>query len=108
MSYAIREDGLGWRAVNGPEDILETEVFSAEQPPAVTSSAEVLSIAERDRRLTAASFKIGPLQDAVDLGVATSEEQAALVAWKQYRVALMRTEQQPNYPGNVAWPELPV
>jgi hypothetical protein len=28
MSYAIRKDGKGWRAVNGPEDILGDEIFS--------------------------------------------------------------------------------
>lgn len=35
MSYAIREDGLGFRAINGPEDVLPGEVFS-EIPPAET------------------------------------------------------------------------
>ncbi|TXU80301.1 tail fiber assembly protein, partial [Enterobacter roggenkampii] len=31
-------------------------------------------------------------QDAVDAGIATDEETAALVEWKQYRVLLMRVD----------------
>lgn len=31
--YAIRLDGLGWRAVDGPEDIMEGEYFSENPPP---------------------------------------------------------------------------
>lgn len=33
MSYAIRKDGQGWRAVNGPEDVAADETFSETQPP---------------------------------------------------------------------------
>lgn len=33
MSYAIRKDNLGWRAVSGPEDVLEDEFFSKTTPP---------------------------------------------------------------------------
>ncbi len=32
MSYAIRNDGLGWRAVNGPDDLGPDEYFSATVP----------------------------------------------------------------------------
>jgi hypothetical protein len=32
MSYAVRSDGLGWRAINSQEDVLESEVFSETQP----------------------------------------------------------------------------
>lgn len=34
MSYAVRNDGQGWRAVNGPDDVGPDEVFSVEQPVA--------------------------------------------------------------------------
>lgn len=36
MSYAIRNDGKGWRAVNGPEDLTADENFSMTQPPTPT------------------------------------------------------------------------
>lgn len=32
MSYAIRHDGLGWRAVDSPSDCSQDEYYSAEQP----------------------------------------------------------------------------
>jgi hypothetical protein len=32
VSYAIRKDGLGWRAVNGPEDVGPDEAYSENQP----------------------------------------------------------------------------
>lgn len=32
MSYAIRKDGLGWRAVNEPDDIVADEYFSEAVP----------------------------------------------------------------------------
>ncbi len=39
-----------------------------------------------------AQERMAPLQDAVDLGIATAEETAALAAWKAYRVALNRLD----------------
>lgn len=32
MSYAIRKDGLGWRAVNSADDVMDNETFSEIQP----------------------------------------------------------------------------
>lgn len=32
MGYAIRKDGLGWRSVNGPEDVTVDELYSDAQP----------------------------------------------------------------------------
>lgn len=32
MSYALRKDGQGWRAVNGPDDVEADETFSDTQP----------------------------------------------------------------------------
>jgi hypothetical protein len=34
MSYAIRNDGLGWRAINSRADLMDGEIFSKDQPPA--------------------------------------------------------------------------
>ena len=54
MSYAIRKDGRGWRAVNGLGDLTEDEEFSETQPTESLSqirAAKWESIkAERDRR----------------------------------------------------------
>lgn len=39
MSYAVRKDGLGWRAVGSNADVLDTEIFSATEP-ILTPTAE--------------------------------------------------------------------
>lgn len=62
---------------------------------------------DKAEKLAYATQQIAPLQDAVDLGMATPEEEALLKAWKLYRVQLNRIEQQPGYPREIQWPELP-
>lgn len=63
MSYAIRKDGMGWRAVSGPEDVGPDEVFS--DTPPVHSSSQVKTAkwdaikAERDRRTENGGYKVG-------------------------------------------------
>lgn len=44
------------------------------------------------RLLQMASGKIAPLQDAVDLGIATDEEKSQLAEWKKYRVLVNRVD----------------
>lgn len=73
--------------------------------PAPPTAAEVL--AQRDARLAAATVRIAPLQDAVDLDIETGDEVARLTEWKQYRVDLSRIEQQAGFPGDVEWPAAP-
>lgn len=46
MSYAIRNDGKGFRAVNGPDDILEGETFSEAKPPAAEPTPNELILSE--------------------------------------------------------------
>jgi hypothetical protein len=65
------------------------------------------ALADRDELLIDAATRIAPLQDAVDLGEATPEEEAELTAWKRYRVALNRIQQQPNFPIGIEWPLSP-
>lgn len=81
--------------------------FAAPQPytPPPPTAAEVM--AQRDALLAEATLRIAPLQDAVDLDDATAAEIAALKAWKQYRVALSRIEQQSGFPAAVNWPKAP-
>jgi len=55
----------------------------------------------------AADYAIAPLQDAVDLEEAMPAEVDGLKAWKRYRVALNRLVDQPGYPGEIDWPEVP-
>lgn len=52
-----------------------------------------------------ATDAIAPLQDAVDLGIATEAEAALLLAWKKYRVLLNRIN--PEDAPDINWPEVP-
>ncbi|WP_272533992.1 tail fiber assembly protein [Providencia sp. PROV212] len=47
------------------------------------------------------SDAITPLQDAVDLGIATDKEREQLIAWKEYRVQVNRVDVE----GSVDWSE---
>ncbi|HYG45601.1 MAG TPA: tail fiber assembly protein [Bordetella sp.] len=76
--------------------------------PAETDEALRLhALAQRDVFLAEAGIRIAPLQDAIDVGEATAEEEASLTMWKRYRVALNRIEQVPGFPREFAWPEMP-
>jgi len=82
------------------------EFVAPPAPPAPPpTTAEVL--AQRDALLAAAALRIAPLSDAVALGDATAAEEAALKAWRQYRVKLSRIEQQSGFPASVVWPDAP-
>ena len=63
--------------------------------------------AERDGRMGVAQLRIAPLQYAVNLDMATEQEQSALLAWMRYSVELNRINQQPGYPLTVEWPVSP-
>ncbi|ECJ3537838.1 tail fiber assembly protein [Salmonella enterica] len=56
----------------------------------------------KNRLLQIASEKISPLQDAVDLDIATDDEKAQLNEWKKYRVQVNRVK-----PSEPVWPEQP-
>lgn len=73
-------------------------------PPPVTAP-QVL--AERSGRLTAATREIDPLQDLVDLGEASEDDEDKLLEWKQYRVAVSKVQTQPGFPESVEWPAAP-
>lgn len=63
--------------------------------------------AEQKRRSlkSVADTEISWRQDAVDAGIATEEETAALSEWKKYRVLLMRVDT--TTAPNISWPVKP-
>lgn len=69
-------------------------------------SAEI-ALSQISKLLAIASVKIAPLQDAVDLDIATDDEIALLTAWKTYRVLVNRVTSQTGYPDTIEWPEQP-
>ncbi|WP_337158135.1 tail fiber assembly protein [Pseudomonas putida] len=88
--------------------LTEAEVEAHLAPP-VLSPEQLAEIAlnERDALLAQAAIRIAPLQDAVDLGEASAAEEQALIAWKRYRVAVNRIDQQAGFPGQIDWPVPP-
>jgi hypothetical protein len=76
--------------------------------PALTDRVvDYVAIAEieKSQRLASATAAMAPLQDAVDLGIATDEETALLTAWKKYRVLLNRVDI--SKAPDIEWPEKP-
>ncbi|EHM1529086.1 tail fiber assembly protein [Salmonella enterica subsp. enterica serovar Typhimurium] len=57
----------------------------------------------KSRLLQTAAEKIAPLQDAVDLEIATDDEKVQLDEWKKYRVLVSRVDTT-----NPDWPDVPV
>ncbi|PQQ30552.1 phage tail protein [Photorhabdus luminescens] len=74
-------------------------------PPPTKEELQQYVESKKQQFILEASQKIAPLQDAVDLEIATKEEDAALLVWKKYRVMLNRIDisQAPD----IEWPEQP-
>ncbi|STD27901.1 Bacteriophage tail assembly protein [Edwardsiella tarda] len=72
----------GWQFVDG--SIIPRTYTTGE----LTVQAEQ----KKQRLLADAAKAIAPLQDAVDIGVATPEEEARLKAWKKFRVGINRVD----------------
>jgi len=71
------------------------------------SPEELIAQAEskKSSMMQVANDAIAPLQDAVDLDIATDEEKAQLVSWKKYRVQLNRVDT--STVPDIDWPPLP-
>lgn len=113
MSYAVRIDKQGWRAVSGPEGVGPDEWYTLDTPPdpipppATAEELVKVAIDKRDQLLVSAANRMGPLQDAIDEAVATADDVADLKRWKQYRIALNRIAQQEGFPADIDWPLSP-
>lgn len=86
-----------------PAEVLATQSAKLQQ-------LNLLAAAQK----TALTNRVGTLQDAVELEMATPDElvelplrQAQLVEWKRYAVLLGRVTTQPGWPPEVTWPVQP-
>lgn len=82
----VKWDGKKW--------IHDTE---AEKMAQITQATQ-----QKESLLALAASKIAPLQDAVDLDIATEAEAALLLTWKKYRVLLNRIN--PYGAPDINWP----
>ena len=78
-------------------------VFSA--PVTETENAALIASSRLATETDEANRVIAPLQDAVDISIATDAEIARLAEWKRYRVALSRIDI--NKALDSEWPERP-
>lgn len=62
---------------------------------------------EIQQKLAAAYSRRRPLEDAVELGMASADEKAVLTIWKRYCVELSRVPQQAGFPVDISWPDEP-
>lgn len=87
-------------------EITEKQAIKIANPP--LSTAQLIIEAERKKQylLNEATVAIGPLQDAVDLGIATETELMQLNTWKKYRVLLNRVDT--SLAPDITWPEKPI
>lgn len=71
---------------------------------AEAAAALAMATSTRNALLATANQNIAVLADAVDLGMATDDEQAAYTAWRRYRVELTRLDLTST---QIIWPEQP-
>lgn len=82
--FTTSEPGTPYDKWDGSQWVTDTDA----QHAAVVAEAEAKQSALR----SIADIEIEWRQDAVDVGIATEEETAALIEWKKYRVLLMRVD----------------
>ncbi|KMW71787.1 hypothetical protein TI10_19555 [Photorhabdus luminescens subsp. luminescens] len=104
-------DKNGYEYVNVPAEPhqLISMGFSAQEAQALYKQAVIEQQNKANKRqqyylLEQAAIKIAPLQDAIDLSIATDSEITTLMAWKKYRVTLNRMDTTVQ---NIEWPEHP-
>ncbi|WP_167659306.1 tail fiber assembly protein [Pseudomonas fluorescens] len=76
-------------------------------PEPTTEELATAARVRRDDLLAKAALRIAPLQDAVDIDLASETEVQALKAWKTYRIDLNRIELQGGFPASIEWPQPP-
>ncbi|MEY1239806.1 tail fiber assembly protein [Providencia manganoxydans] len=83
----------------------QKEVDAYLNPPVSKEQLIAETEIQKQSLLAEANNAIAPLQDAVDLDIATDEEKAQLTAWKKYRVLLNRVDT--STAPDIEWPEKP-
>ena len=74
-------------------------------PELTNEQLVALAVRQRASLLATANAVIVPLQDAVDLGMATDAEGALLTEWRKYRVLLSRIDT--SAAPDIEWPTPP-
>uniref|UniRef100_UPI00189BCD81 tail fiber assembly protein n=1 Tax=Morganella morganii TaxID=582 RepID=UPI00189BCD81 len=91
--------------IKGMHKMTAKEVDAHINPPVTEEQLIAEAEAKKQALIAEASTAIAPLQDAVDLDMATSEEDEKLKEWKKYRVMLTRVDTS-SIP-DITWPIKP-
>ncbi len=104
--YALNpdEDPAMWLDMKVTE-ISEDEADILRQPKLTQEQSIEIAEEQKQYLLSEAVGSIAPLQDAVDLGMETPEEEALLREWKKYRVMLNRVDT--SLAPDITWPQKP-
>ncbi|EMB2428711.1 tail fiber assembly protein [Escherichia coli] len=94
--------GIGW--------LYDGKKFTAPEPTQEeieqqNESKRVNNVSTKSNLMAEATNTVAILQDAVDLGMATDDETKLLLAWKKYRVLLMRVDT--STAPDIEWPTPP-
>lgn len=91
--------------INTMRKMTDEEIEAHINPPKSQEDLVNEADAEKNRLIQNANDKIAPLKYAVDKGIATDEESAALDEWEMYRVLLMRVDT--SKAPDIEWPTPP-
>lgn len=75
-------------------------------PPPTVAELTAAAATLKAARIQEAADILAPLQDAVDLEMATDDEKARFDEWRRYRVLLMRIK--PELVDDINWPIPPI
>lgn len=104
--YAYEDDGSQDEFIR-PEliPISEDEAKKLANPGYSHEQLVAFDVAKKSEMFAQATYEIAWRQDAVDVGIATEVETAALTEWKKYRVMLMRVDT--SKAPDIEWPVTP-
>ncbi|WP_269934862.1 tail fiber assembly protein [Serratia liquefaciens] len=74
-------------------------------PPPTYEELVTLAKSKKERLIASATVVIAPLQDAMDLDMATDKEKSELLSWKKYRIELNRVNEKLS--PDINWPKEP-
>lgn len=81
MSYAVRKDGKGWRAVDSAADCTPFESFSTEMPALPVLRPEVQTVTMRQARLALLAIgKLRAVEDTIS-GLPEPDRTKAQIEW---------------------------
>lgn len=91
--------------IKGMHKMTKKEVEVHINPPVTKEQQIAEAEARKQALIVEANAAIAPLQDAVDLDMATPEEESLLRSWKKYRVLLNRVDT--STAPDITWPVKP-